>query len=101
MGKGQCTEGRPGSRREGKEKIYYLSGEDGRGYIDSVVGMRRRPAGVKAVRWGCDAQTGHAKPDGAVGFPQVAGGGGRQRGGSMRAVSGAPLTGTTNTKENG
>jgi hypothetical protein len=34
---------------------------------------------------------------GAVGFPHRAGGGGRQSGGSMGAVSGAPLTGTTYT----
>jgi hypothetical protein len=38
-------------------------------------------------------------PQRAVGCPSVAGGGGWQSGGSMRAVSGAPLTVTTYTKD--
>lgn len=80
-----------------EEKVRRLSREGGRGYIDRTAGIRRQTAGAKAARHQRDAQNGHAKPEGAMGFPYRAGGGGRQSGGSMGAVSGAPLTGTTYT----
>lgn len=97
VGKGAVHRERQAAEEKVEEKVRRLSRAGGRGYIDGAAGIRRQAADAKAARRQRDAQNGHAKPEGVVGFPHGTGGGGRQSGGSMGADSGAPLTGTTYT----
>jgi hypothetical protein len=70
-------------------------------YIDGVHVSKRQEKWAKAARRGAIPKEVNVIPQRAVGCPSVAGGGGWQSGGSMRAVSGAPLTVTTYTELKG
>lgn len=100
----QCA-GDGGGEKErgqrGKEKgkcVDKSRGEGQRCYIDGW----QMAGAVKAARDGAKPKRGEgegAKPEGAGGWWRRAGGRGRQEGGAMGAVSSAPLTVSTNTRE--
>lgn len=81
-----------------EEKVRRRSRERCRAYIDGVVVSRRQEKLVKAARSGAIPKAVDAMPQRVVRLPQEAGGGDRQSGGSMAAVSGAPLTDTSDTE---
>jgi hypothetical protein len=85
--------GREGKRRESASTS---RGEGQRCYIDGW----QMAGAVKAARDGAKPKRGEsegAKPEGARRWWRRAGGRGRQEGGAMGAVSGGPLTVSTNT----
>jgi hypothetical protein len=84
-------------RRKGEEKVRGRSRERCRAYIDGTDASRRQEKWVKAATGGAILKKVHTIPHREVRCPSAAGGSRRQSGGSMGAVSGAPLTVTTDT----
>ena len=98
LGKRAVHRARQTGRRKREEKVRGPLRERCQAFIDATDVFRRHVSGPKAARGGAIPDTVGAIPQRAMVFLYTTGGRGRQKHGSMGAVSGAPLTVTTYTR---